>query len=58
MARTTALLSSDGTTYPDLGDRDTHNTGFDRLGQGRPLGLPGAVWITIVPAALVTVLLR
>ncbi|MGW9129969.1 hypothetical protein [Streptomyces sp. NPDC055681] len=46
-----------GTTYPDLGDRDTHSTGFDRLGQGRPLGLPVAVWITVVPAVLVTVLL-
>ncbi|WP_419998985.1 ABC transporter permease [Streptomyces boninensis] len=59
VARATALLISDGATYPDLaGDPDTHNTGFDWLGEGRPLGLPVAVWIMIVLAALIVVLLR
>ncbi|WP_326795027.1 ABC transporter permease [Streptomyces sp. NBC_01808] len=59
MARATAMLISDGSTYPDLaGDPGTHNTGFDWLGQGRPLGLPVAVWIMIVLAGLVTLLLR
>ncbi|MER6961389.1 MULTISPECIES: ABC transporter permease [unclassified Streptomyces] len=59
VARATALLISGGTTYPNLaGDPGVHNTGFDWLGQGRPLGLPVAVWIMIVLAGLVTVLLR
>jgi erythritol transport system permease protein len=59
MARATAMLISDGSTYPDLaGDPGNHNTGFDWLGQGRPLGLPVAVWIMIVLAGLVTLLLR
>ncbi|MFE7794777.1 ABC transporter permease [Streptomyces sp. NPDC057460] len=59
VARSTALLISDGTTYPNLGGNpETHNTGFDWLGQGRPMGMPVAVWIMIVLAILVTVLLR
>ncbi|MFC9608236.1 ABC transporter permease [Streptomyces niveus] len=59
VARATALLISDGTTYPNLGGNpETNNTGFDWLGQGRPLGMPVAVWIMIVLAVLVTVLLR
>ncbi|MGW5064287.1 ABC transporter permease [Streptomyces sp. NPDC004096] len=59
VARATALLISDGTTYPDLGGSpETHNTGFGWLGEGRPLGMPVAVWIMIVLAVLVTVLLR
>ncbi|MFE5845037.1 ABC transporter permease [Streptomyces niveus] len=59
VARATALLISDGTTYPNLGGNpETNNTGFDWLGQGRPLGMPVAVWIMIVLAVLVTILLR
>ncbi|MFD8863450.1 ABC transporter permease [Streptomyces sp. NPDC059590] len=59
VARATALLISDGATYPDLaGNPSTHNTGFDWLGQGRPLGLPVAIWIMIVLAVVVAVLLR
>ncbi|MGD6748085.1 ABC transporter permease [Streptomyces sp. BH106] len=59
VARATAMLISGGTTYPDLGGSPaTHNTGFDWLGQGRPLGLPVAVWIMVVLAALTAILLR
>ncbi|WP_425826872.1 ABC transporter permease [Streptomyces fractus] len=59
VARATAMLISNGTTYPDLaGSPATHNTGFEWLGQGRPLGLPVAVWIMVVLAALTAVLLR
>ncbi|MGC5007317.1 hypothetical protein [Streptomyces sp. DT203] len=59
MARTTALLSSDGTTHPPTSATVTPTTpGSTGSIRGRPLGLPVAVWITIVPAALVTVLLR
>ncbi|NGN62598.1 ABC transporter permease [Streptomyces sp. A7024] len=59
MARAAAMLISGGTTYPDLaGDPATNNTGFGWLGEGRPLGLPVAVWIMIVLAGLVTLLLR
>lgn len=59
VARGAALLISDGTTYPNLaGDPRTHNTGFGWIGSGRPLGLPVAVWIMIVLAAVVAVVLR
>lgn len=41
VARATALLISDGTTYPNLGGSpQTHNTGFDWLGGGRPWACP------------------
>ncbi|WP_225848674.1 ABC transporter permease [Streptomyces sp. HPF1205] len=59
VARGAALLISDGTTYPNLaGDPRNHNTGFGWIGSGRPLGLPVAVWIMIVLAAVVAVVLR
>ncbi|TDD50249.1 ABC transporter permease [Nonomuraea terrae] len=59
VARGAALLISGGTTYPDLaGDPSTHNTGFDWIGGGRPLGLPVAIWIMIILAVLIAVLLR
>ncbi|MEV0348608.1 ABC transporter permease [Nonomuraea sp. NPDC050680] len=59
VARGAALLISGGTTYPKLGgDPSTHNTGFDWIGGGRPLGLPVAIWIMIILAAVVAVLLR
>jgi erythritol transport system permease protein len=59
VARGAALLISGGTTYPNLaGDPSTHNTGFDWIGGGRPLGLPVAIWIMIILALLVAVLLR
>ncbi|MCA2220771.1 ABC transporter permease [Nonomuraea aurantiaca] len=59
VARGAALLISGGTTYPKLGgDPSTHNTGFDWIGGGRPLGLPVAIWIMIILAVVVAVLLR
>ncbi|MFE4684026.1 ABC transporter permease [Streptomyces sp. NPDC056721] len=59
VARGAALLISGGTTYPDLaGDRANHNTGFSWIGGGRILGLPVAIWMMAVLAALVFVLLR
>ncbi|MFF3058996.1 hypothetical protein [Streptomyces sp. NPDC057909] len=58
VARTTALLSSDGTTHPPTSATVTPTTPGSTGSVRGPLGLPVAVWITIVPAALVTVLLR
>lgn len=59
VARTTALLSSDGTTYPDLGgDRDTHNTGATGSVSGGRSGCPPRSGSPSSPAALVTVLIR
>ncbi|WP_255949846.1 ABC transporter permease [Streptomyces odontomachi] len=59
VARGAALLISGGTTYPDLaGDAANHNTGFGWIGGGRVLGLPVAIWMMIILAAVVVVLLR
>ncbi|MEV6986336.1 ABC transporter permease [Sphaerisporangium sp. NPDC051017] len=59
VARGAALLISGGTTYPNLaGQPSTHNTGFDWIGGGRPLGLPVAIWIMVILVAVVAVLLR
>ncbi|WP_329426101.1 ABC transporter permease [Streptosporangium sp. NBC_01495] len=55
VARGIALLISGGSTYPNLdGNPDLANTGFEVLGNGRPLGLPMAIWIMIFLAAVVT----
>lgn len=54
MARGIALLISKGATYPNLaGDPALGNTGFDFLGQGRPLGLPTAIWLMIIFALVI-----
>jgi erythritol transport system permease protein len=48
VARGLALLSADGSTYPNLvGDPALGNTGFPLLGSGTLLGLPFSVWIMI-----------
>ncbi|MEU8379041.1 ABC transporter permease [Streptosporangium sp. NPDC048865] len=58
VAQGAALLISGGLTYPDLdGSPELGNTGFEVLGNGRPLGLPVVVWIAAVLAAAVALLL-
>ncbi|WP_436761238.1 ABC transporter permease [Streptosporangium sp. V21-05] len=58
VARGIALLISDGSTYPNLdGNPELGNTGFEVLGNGRPLGLPMAIWIAILLAVAVTLVL-
>ncbi|MFF3440928.1 ABC transporter permease [Streptosporangium sp. NPDC002721] len=58
VARGAALLISGGSTYPNLdGSPELGNTGFGGLGNGRPLGVPVAIWIAVVLAAAVALLL-
>ncbi|MEU4536624.1 ABC transporter permease [Streptosporangium sp. NPDC023825] len=58
VARGIALLISGGSTYPNLGGNpELGNTGFEVLGNGRPLGLPVAIWIAILLAVAVTLVL-
>jgi erythritol transport system permease protein len=48
MARSAALLRSDGSTYPNLvGSEALGNTGFPTIGAGTLLGLPWAIWLMI-----------
>jgi erythritol transport system permease protein len=59
VARGTALLISNGATYPRLGgDPELGNTGFGFLGGGRLLGVPNGIWIMIVFAAVALFVLR
>jgi erythritol transport system permease protein len=51
IARGFALLSSDGSTFPNLvGKPELGTTGYGVLGAGRLLGLPVVIWILIVVA--------
>jgi erythritol transport system permease protein len=51
VARGLALLSSDGSTFPNLvGKPELGNTGYGFLGAGRLLGLPVVIWLLIVVA--------
>jgi erythritol transport system permease protein len=59
VARGAALLISNGTTYPRLqGTPELGNTGFNLIGGGRLLGIPMAIWIMIVFAAVALFVLR
>jgi len=49
VARGSALLISNGATFPNLAGRaDLGNTGFLRLGSGSILGLPVAIWLMLL----------
>jgi len=53
VARGTALLISNGATFPDLAGRpELGNTGFLWLGAGRVLGLPVPIWLMVACAVL------
>lgn len=57
MARGAALLISNGATFPRLqGEEGLGNTGFSFLGVAQPLGIPTAIWIMIVFAAVIALL--
>jgi erythritol transport system permease protein len=59
VARGTALLISNGTTYPRLaGDPALGNTGFGGIGGGRLLGVPNGIWIMIAFALVALFVLR
>ncbi|MCU1407591.1 MAG: sugar transporter permease protein [Glaciihabitans sp.] len=59
VARGTALLISNGSTYPRLGGSpELGNTGFGLIGGGRILGVPTAIWIMIVFALIAVFVLR
>jgi len=59
VARGTALLISNGATYPRLGgSEELGNTGFGLLGGGRLLGVPNGIWIMIAFAIVALVVLR
>lgn len=52
VARGTALLTSNGATFPNLsGSPELGNTGFLQLGSGSILGLPVPIWLGIALAA-------
>jgi erythritol transport system permease protein len=56
-ARGTALLISNGATFPNLaGKPDLGNTGFLSLGSGTALGLPVPIWLMIAFGVLGAVL--
>jgi erythritol transport system permease protein len=49
IARGTALLISNGKTFPDLaGISSRHNTGFTSIGQGSFLGISVPVWMVLI----------
>nr|WP_167150470.1 ABC transporter permease [Lysinibacter cavernae] len=53
VARGAALLITDGRTFPKLqGSEELGNTGFNVIGHGAPLGIPMAVWVMLVLAAV------
>ena len=59
MARGFALLSSDGSTFPNLvGSEKYGTTGYNFLGAGRWLGLPVVIWILIAVALAAAYLAR
>lgn len=53
VARGAALLITDGRTFPKLqGSPELGNTGFNLIGNAAPLGVPMAVWVMLVIAAV------
>lgn len=59
VARGTALLISNGRTFPDLGGQAARgNMGFTSLGQAFFLGLPMPVWIMLVLFIVAVVIAR
>jgi len=59
VARGAALLISNGATYPRLaGNPEYGNTGFGLIGGGRLIGIPMAIWIMLVFAAIAFFVLR
>jgi len=59
VARGTALLISNGSTYPRLGGSpELGNTGFGLIGGGRIFGVPTAIWIMAVFALVAVFVLR
>ncbi|HEY3436236.1 MAG TPA: ABC transporter permease [Actinotalea sp.] len=59
VARGTALLISNGATFPRLGGApELGNTGFRWLGTGRVIGVPVSIWIMVVFAVAIWVLIR
>jgi erythritol transport system permease protein len=59
VARGTALLISNGATFPRLGGApELGNTGFGFLGTGRIIGIPVSIWIMVVFAVVIWVLIR
>ena len=58
VARGAAQLISDGSPYSRLdGEPVLGNTGFDFLGNARPLGIPASVWVMAIIAIAIAVLL-
>lgn len=56
VARGTALLSSNGATFPNLvGDAAHGNQGFPVLGAGQWLGVPFPIWLMVIIAAVAMV---
>lgn len=59
VARGTALLISNGATFPRLGGSPAlGNTGFNFLGTGRIVGIPVSIWTMVVFAVVIWVLIR
>jgi erythritol transport system permease protein len=59
IARGTALLISNGETYPNLGGSPAlGNTGFDFLGSGKILTIPVSIWLMALFAVVATALTR
>jgi erythritol transport system permease protein len=59
VARGTALLISNGTTFPRLaGSAALGNTGFGFLGIGRILGIPVSIWTMVLFAVVTWVVIR
>ena len=59
MARGLTLLISNGETYPNLeGSKALGNTGFDFLGTGKIAGIPTAIWLMVLFAAVAVFLTR
>lgn len=57
VARGFAAIRSNGATFPNLAGTPAHgNTGFDLLGVRSLLGIPYAIWIMVVVAAIAIIL--
>jgi erythritol transport system permease protein len=53
VARGTALLRSNGATFPNLtGDAELGNTGFQTLGSGAFIGVPVPIWLMLLFGAV------
>lgn len=52
--RGSAMLLSNGETFPGLaGNPQLHNTGFEVIGAGYLLGIPYAIWLMFIVAAVI-----